>query len=84
MDKIDFDIVRRAGIAVTHFARICGISRVSAHLYLANKHQPRGLYRDRIEQRIRLIQRAMDAGRLPLPPMRREKRFEALIAALKG
>lgn len=84
MDRLDFSVVREADIAVTHFAKICGVSRLSAHLYLADRVQPRGLYRERVGQRLQLIRRAMDEGRLPLPPMPRAEKFEALIAALKG
>ena len=84
MTKLDFRAVKRAGVPVAHFARVCGISRVSATLYIANRVQPRGLYRERVSPRLELIERAMAAGRLPLSPtIPRNDRFKALIKALK-
>lgn len=84
MSKLDFGVVRKAGIAVAHFARICGVSRVSATLYMANRVQPRGLYRERVSQRLQIIKDAMDAGRLPLPDSTpRDQKYKALVKALK-
>lgn len=84
MDKLDFGVVKKAGIAVAHFARICGVSRVSATLYLANRVQPRGLYRERVTQRLNMIENAMAAGRLPLPDSTpRKAKYKATVKALK-
>ena len=86
---IDFAPVRKAGIAVTHFALLCGCSRVSASRYMTNnaerKLQPRGLYRQRVLQILKLIDKALADGRLPLPRVGRGgERYKALLAALKG
>jgi hypothetical protein len=81
-DRLDFSIVKRAGIATAHFARLCGVSRVSAHLYLTNKAQPRGLYREVVARRLALIQRALDKGILPLPKVSRGERYNMLIRTL--
>jgi hypothetical protein len=85
---IDFSSVKRAGIAVTHFALLCGCSRVSASRYLTNtparKLQPRGLYRTRVIQVLKLIDKALAEGRLPLPRVGKGERYTALLNALKG
>lgn len=82
--ELDFSLVKKAGIGVTHFARFCGVSRVSANLYLTNKVQPRGLYRKHVAQVLALIERALDKGLLPLPRMPRSDRYKALVEALRA
>lgn len=84
MQNLDFSLVKKAGIATSHFARFCGVSRVSANLYLTNKVQPRGLYRRQVGQALALIQRALEKGLLPLPRLGRSERYRALVAALKA
>jgi len=85
MKDLDFSVVKKAGIATAHFARFCGISRVSASLYLSNtrKVQPRGLYRHTVEKVLTRIADAVEAGRLPLGSVRREDRYALTLKALR-
>lgn len=85
MSDLDFSVVKKAGIATAHFARLCGISRVSASLYLSNTRatQPRGLYRRVVARVLEQIEAALAAGRLPLGPTRRADKFSLTVRALK-
>lgn len=83
MQDVDFTPVVQANIPAAHFARLCGAHRVSGFHWLRGR-QPRGLYRDRVIQRLKLVQRALDRGSLPLPPTVRTGQFEALVQALKA
>jgi hypothetical protein len=82
-EQIDFSPIIRAKIPAAHFARLCGANRVSAFKWLRGTN-PRGLYRERVIHRLKLVQRAIDRGNLPLPPMSRTMQFAALVAALKS
>jgi hypothetical protein len=80
---IDFSPVVQAKIPAAHFARLCGVNRVSAFKWLRGT-QPKGLYRERVTQRLKLVARALERGTLPLPPTLRTRQFEALVQALKS
>lgn len=85
-DDIDFSLVKQADIPTAHFARLCGVSRLSAHLWLKPKDEggttPRGLYRDHVLGYLRLVKKALEDGALPLPRTNRSARYDALVKAL--
>jgi hypothetical protein len=81
---MDLSIVEKAGIGASHFARLCGVSRVSAYMWLTGRYGPRGLYRKQVEEMVRRIQSAVDDHRLPLPPsLPRAQVFKATQDALE-
>jgi hypothetical protein len=82
-DPLDFTPLTEAQIPVAHFAKLCGADRASVH-YWVRGTQPRGLYRERAAKALKLLQRALDKGSLPLPTLPRPKQYDALVAALKN
>jgi hypothetical protein len=84
MTEPDFSLVKQADIPTAHFARLCGVSRLSATLWLKAQTSPRGLYRTHVLERLAKIKAALDAGKLPLPLTHRSKKYDALVQALEA
>lgn len=81
---IDFTPITDADVPVTHFARLCGASRISVFKWMRQQANPRGLYRMAVDHQLHRIRRALDRGTLPLPPTPRDDKFNALLRALKN
>lgn len=81
-DAIDFSPVKQAGIATSNFAKVCGVSRLTATLWLTGKSQPRGLYRVQAARRVAAIRAALERGDLPIAPMPPAQRLTAICEAL--
>jgi hypothetical protein len=81
--NLDFSILKTAQVPVTHFASLCGASRVAASLWVNGKFNPRGLYHEKADAVLQKIQAALDSGHLPLARnTRRDKRLDALLTVL--
>jgi len=80
--SIDFGPLLQSGIPMSHFARLCGASRISVFKWVRRQANPRGLYRDSVLRQLESISKAMQRGVLPLPPTPREKKYENLLSAL--
>ena len=84
MTNIDFAPLMKSGVAVSHFARLCGASRISVYKWVRGQAQPRGLYRTAVEKVLAKIAAAMEKGRLPLPQTARDDKFDATVRALRS
>lgn len=62
-----FDVVKQAGISVSDFARIAGVSRVSASQWMNGKVSPHVLHRRKIEQLLAAIKAGVDSEEFPVP-----------------
>ena len=51
--------------------------------WLRQQAKPRGLYHVAVTEQLHRIRHALDRGTLPLPPTRRDDKFQALTRALK-
>lgn len=83
MTAIDFTPLTKSGIAVTHFARLCGVSRISVYKWVRGDAEPRGLYRPAIQKVLSKLEAALNKGTLPLPKTARDDRFAATVRALR-
>lgn len=82
MKPLNFKLIRRAQVPVAHFARLCGASRASVNFWISGTVKPTGLYHVAANELLSQIDTALKRGRLPLPRMRRDAKFDALIVAL--
>jgi transcriptional regulator with XRE-family HTH domain len=62
-----FDVVKQAGISVSDFARIAGVSRVSASQWMNGRVSPHRLHKRKIEQLLTAIKAGVDNEDLPVP-----------------
>lgn len=81
---MDFDVVRRAGLSDTEFAKLCGVSRVTANNWRKKRMRPHRLLQIGIMRRLDVIAEAVVTGDLPLsktvPRKEREKRLVAVLS----
>jgi hypothetical protein len=82
--SLDLTLLEQAKVPLSHFARLCGMSRVTINLWRGERVAPRPLYRAVAVQRLGLIKRALEQGRLPLSRMKRSDKYAALLDALKS
>ncbi len=74
-----------AGINVSEFARLCGVTRVTASTWVNKRHAPHHYLRDRVAKLLALIVDATEAGALPVPndpSSSREARMKQVKQAL--
>lgn len=64
--RIDFGVVRRAGLNATEFGLLADVSRVTVSLWLNGHTQPHHLHRKRIAKLLKVLLLAVRAGDLPL------------------
>lgn len=65
-DKIDFAVVAKAGLTQKEFAELCGVSRITANLWVRGHNQPHAYIRDKVAEIIASLVDAVDRGSLPL------------------
>jgi transcriptional regulator with XRE-family HTH domain len=63
---MEFEIVGKAGLTQSEFAKLCGVSRVTANLWLNGKMKPHRLLTLAVAKRLDLLQEAVTSGDLPL------------------
>jgi hypothetical protein len=81
---VDFTPLITSAVNPTHFAKLCGASRISVYKWLRGRSNPRGLYLDRVQKILKRLDRAVEKGALPLPPTRRDDKYAAVIRALQN
>lgn len=82
--SLDFTPLTASDVGPTHFAKLCGASRISVYKWLNGQSNPRGLYRTRAQQVLNRLNRAVEKGALPLPPTRRDDKYAAVVRALQS
>jgi len=86
---MDFEVVKKAGLRQTEFAKLCGVSRVTANSWLRGKMKPHRLLQLSVAKRLDLIAEALIVGDLPLAKtvsrLERERRIYTVLtnAALR-
>lgn len=73
-----FDVLPQAGVSAAEFAGIVGVTRVSVHNWIAGRKSPHKLVRARVSTALKVLQKLVDAKKLPLdrgiePEVRRLK-----------
>jgi hypothetical protein len=81
---VDFTPLARSAVGPSHFAKLCGASRISVYKWLSGQASPRGLYLDRVKKVLKRLDNAVEKGTLPLPPTRRADKYAAVIRALQA
>lgn len=82
-DTYDFTIVTRAGLTQKEFAVLCGVSRVTANLWVQGKMRPHRYIKTRASQLVALLEKAVLQETLPLPDsVKSLDRHSAVKAAL--
>lgn len=61
-----FQVLKQAGITPGMTAKFCSVSRVTASQWHNGHAKPHHLLADRVTEYLRLVQMAVDQGRLPL------------------
>lgn len=80
-----FDILKKdqANIGVGNFAKIAGVSRVTASLWINGHTKPHMLHADKIAVILASIKLALDKGLLPIPlNVVRKERFDKTKSAI--
>ena len=84
---MDFEPVRKARLTQGEFAKLCGVSRVTANTWLSpnRKVQPHRLLTAVVTHQLLRVQEALAAGDLPLPGTvtrdEREDRIRKVLAS---
>ncbi len=79
----DPKLVRTAEISGREVAKLLKVSHVTAINWMNEKYQPKAAIEIRVGNFIKLLQRAVDSGDLPLKETPRASRLSAIIRALK-
>jgi hypothetical protein len=67
-----------------HLSAILGVNRVTASRWLHGKAMPHHLWSDRVAAFIAAVDRALEAGKLPLPPdMERQAELDYLRGLIR-
>lgn len=75
-------LLSAAGIGVSAFAKLAGISRVTASLWVNGHTKPHALHAARIEELLARIRQRVSTCELPLPPgpvATRDARLRAVV-----
>ncbi len=62
-----FEVLKTAGVSVTDFAKIAGVSRVSVSHWVNGKMNPHKLHASKIQLLLDAMQKAVDTEELPIP-----------------
>lgn len=85
MNDYNFDIVSEAGLTQKEFAAICGVSRVTANLWMRGHAKPHMFIQDRVRMVLNDIQFSLTANQLPVTaPPGDPERSEQLAYATFG
>lgn len=80
---MEFDVIKRAGLTQGEFAKLCGVSRVTANMWLNQKMKPHRLLRVAVAKRLEILDEAVAVGDLPLaktvPRTDRERRIYTIL-----
>lgn len=80
---MDFTLIKRAGLTQREFSLLCGVSRVTANLWVRSKMAPHRLHEDRIATVLGSMGDAVEHARLPLPAsVPKHQRLDAIRQAL--
>lgn len=77
---MDYEIVKKTGIGVGVFAKLVGVSRVTASAWINGKAKPHELRQQQVGELLGKLARLHARGLLPLPKTRSER--SALIREL--
>lgn len=64
---MSFDVVKTAGLTVTDFAKIAGVSRVTASLWINGHSAPHALHASKIARLLKALTKAIKSRQLPAP-----------------
>lgn len=79
----NFDVVVKAGLSQTEFGALVGVGRVTVNLWMNGKTKPSKWVAERVTQTLEQLQRAVDAGTLPVKAgFRDAQRFAKIQDAL--
>jgi DNA-binding XRE family transcriptional regulator len=76
-DKLN-TMLRNAGMSLSDYARLLGVTRVTIHSWSHGRSQPHKLLREKNEELMSAVTRATDAGELPLKGVSRSNRVEVM------
>ena len=65
--RLDFTIIKRAGLTQQEFAQLCEVTRTTVNLWVKGGSQPHKCVRRRVATLAAAMTRAVDAALLPLP-----------------
>lgn len=66
-EQPNFSILKTADIPQGEFASMCGVSRVTVNLWINGKVSPNRFLRDKVDDLLDRIERAVNNKMLPLP-----------------
>jgi transcriptional regulator with XRE-family HTH domain len=66
--------IKQAGLSVTEFARVIGVSRIAVHNWVAKRTKPHKLLQPKVKAALEMLQEGIDKGDLPLVETEREVR----------
>lgn len=79
-----FVVAKDARITPNDFAKVLGVSRVTASLWFNGHNSPHHLIRKRVEETLEAIKRATDGGDFPVPyEIPRRERFLYIQKVIK-
>lgn len=80
---MDFSIIERAGLTQTQYAELVGVTRVTVNFWVRAKVRPRDIVRSRIALANAALEKAVEAGELPVPADAHASLVKAAIAKVK-
>ena len=83
-NKIDFSILTKADVPQGEFAKLCGVSRITVHLWCKGGHQPNRFIAPKVRLELQRIGNAVARKNLPLPKTVEfgPGHFEAVLTAV--
>lgn len=65
---MDFEVIDRAGLTQSQFARLVDVSRVTVNTWVKGHYRPSQYVRGRVIRALELIKQAHVEGKLPIRP----------------
>ncbi len=81
---MDFSIIERAGITQRQYADLVGVTRVTVNFWIKGRVRPRDIVRSRIALANAALERAVEAGELPITEEVQEDPIKATLARIKA